>query len=97
MFDYTSRYYSLPVETMTTADGQTIAYASRRFLPQTQNQTAVAQVTVADGDRLDLIAYRVLGDPLRFWQVCDSNNAMNPFTLLQPGETLQIMTITSTN
>jgi hypothetical protein len=43
------------------------------------------------GDRLDLIAARALGDAEHFWQVCDANNAMNPFDLTaEVGSTLRI-------
>jgi hypothetical protein len=96
MFDYTSRYYNLSNKTFTAADGNIIVYKERRFLPQVDRQTLLTQVTVATGDRLDLIANRILNDPLRFWQIADSNNAMNPFDLtLQPGRVLQIIVIES--
>jgi hypothetical protein len=39
------------------------------------------EVLVTEGDRLDLITARTLGDPEHFWRVCDANNAMNPFDL----------------
>lgn len=91
MFDYTSRYYNLPNATFTDGTGNTIAYKERRFLPLAGAQTVLAQVTVAAGDRLDLIANRTLYNPLLFWKVADSNNAMNPFDLVQPGNTLRVL------
>jgi hypothetical protein len=33
------------------------------------------------GERLDNITARYLGDPLQFWRVCDANGAMNPSEL----------------
>ena len=33
---------------------------------------------VADGDRLDLLAHRYLGDPELFWRICDANRALRP-------------------
>jgi hypothetical protein len=32
-------------------------------------------------DRLDLLAFRFLGDATAFWQICDTNNAMVAGTL----------------
>jgi hypothetical protein len=47
-------------------------------------------VSVQPGDRLDLISARILGAPDLFWRLCDSNNAMDPFELAQPGRTLRV-------
>jgi hypothetical protein len=92
MFDYNSRYYNLPTQTVE-QNGRTIAYATRRFLPLAgpTQQTVLTQITVAAGDRLDTIANRVLSNPLFFWKVADANNAMNPFDLVQPGKVLQVL------
>ncbi len=81
MFEPTSRYHSLETATLTTADGKAIAYKRRRFLPQGETLPLLVEVTVTQGDRLDLIAGRTLGDPEQFWRVCDANNAMDPFEL----------------
>lgn len=51
----------------------------------------LVEVTVTQGDRLDLIASRTLGNPEHFWRICDANNAMNPFDLTaEIGRTLRI-------
>jgi hypothetical protein len=42
-----------------------------------------ASVAVRLYERLDQVASRTLGDPQQFWRLCDANDAMNPFTLLQ--------------
>lgn len=91
MFDHTSRYYPLETAEYITADGRKIAYKRRRFLPQGQTLPLLQEVTVMDGDRLDLITYNTLGDPEQFWQICDANNAMNPDDLT--AETGQIVRI----
>ena len=65
----------------TTADGRTLAYVRRRFLPPAETMPTLAEVTVTDGDRLDIITARTLGDPEQFWHLCDANNAMNPVSL----------------
>jgi hypothetical protein len=91
MFDPTSRYYTLPTATYRTDDGERIPYKTRRFLPQGARMPLLAEVAVRDNDRLDLITYRTLGDPLQFWRVCDANDALNPFDLTtEPGRTLRI-------
>ena len=81
MFSTNSRYHSLHKAMHTTADGRTVAYVRRRFLPPAETMPTLAEVTVTDGDRLDLITARTLGDPEQFWHVCDANNAMNPVSL----------------
>lgn len=91
MFDTTSRYYTLETATHTTPDGREITYVHRRFLRQGENLPLLVEVTVTDGDRLDLITARTLGDPEQFWRVADANNAMNPFDLTaEPGQTLRV-------
>jgi hypothetical protein len=81
MFEPTSRYYTLETATFTTADGRVIVYNRRRFLPQGDTMTVLAEIAVTQGDRLDLITARTLGAPEQFWRVCDANNAMHPADL----------------
>jgi nucleoid-associated protein YgaU len=51
----------------------------------------LVEVTVNQGDRLDLIAARALGDPELFWRICDANNAMDPLELTaEPGRRLRV-------
>lgn len=91
MFEPTSRYAGIPVARLILSDGTTIAYAGRRFLPRGDTLPPLAEATVTEGDRLDLIAARTLGDPEAFWQICDANNAMNPSDLVeQPGKQLRV-------
>lgn len=91
MFAPTSRYYSLDTATHTTRDGRRIAYVRRRFLPRGETRPLLVEVTVTDGDRLDLIAARNLGDPEQFWRIADANDAMNPFDLTEePGAVLRV-------
>ena len=91
MFDPTSRYYHLETATYLTSAGKEITYIRRRLLPQGEGQPLLIEVTVSEGDRLDLIAYHNMGAPEAFWRICDANNAMNPFDLLrEPGTTLRV-------
>ncbi|XHX79870.1 MAG: LysM domain-containing protein [Stenomitos frigidus ULC029] len=91
MFDPTSRYARLETAQITLADGRTVAYLRRRFLPQGRALPVLATVTVVDGDRLDLIADRTFGNALLFWHICDANDAMKPDELtVEPQRTLRI-------
>jgi hypothetical protein len=95
MFDASSRYVSLETAITNVAgpDGETrpVRYVRRRFIPQPGDTTTLVEHTVTQGERLDLIAARYLGDPLQFWRVADSNNAMRPEELTEePGTTLRI-------
>jgi len=93
MFEHTSRYYSLETVAFNLPDGREVRYTRRRFLPRAEDMPLLAEVTVTEGDRLDMITFRTLGDPLQFWRVCDANNAMNPVDLTAvPGCKLRIAT-----
>jgi hypothetical protein len=43
---------------------------------------------VHQGDRLDLIAAKYLGDPLMFWLICDANGAIEPEKLVRTAGTV---------
>ena len=93
MLDTDSRYAEVPTATYTTAEGREIVYVTRRFLPRAQELTPLARVLVNEADRLDQIAGRTIGDPLQYWMICDSNEAMSPEALvLEPGRILLIAT-----
>lgn len=79
-----SRYYRSATMQYTAPDGTLITYLARRFVPQpgAPNFATIAQHTVRQGDRLDLIAAKYLGDPLIFWMLCDANGAIFPNELL---------------
>lgn len=90
-----SRYCGSSTLTYITPTGQAIAYLAQRIVPQpgTPNFATVAQHVVRQGDRIDLIVAKYLGDPLIFWLVCDANGAMDPFALLgTPGTIVNITT-----
>ena len=92
-FPTDSRYYNSSTLSYTTANGQTITYLAQRFVPQpgAPNFATVAQHTVVNGDRLDLLASKYLGDPLMYWLICDANGAVRPDQLTQTaGKTINI-------
>ena len=78
MFPVTSRYYGIETAKYETPDGREIVYLRRRFLPHAGNESLIAEHVVTQGERLDNITARYLGDPEQFWRVCDANNAMQP-------------------
>lgn len=82
MLDPNSRYATLETATLKLADGRVAVYLRRRFLPSSEAMKLLAEVPVTQGDRLDLLTHRTLGDPEQFWRVCDANDAMNPFELM---------------
>lgn len=91
MFDHTSRYFGIPVAKTTLPDRRAVAYLTRRFVPDRRGGEVLAEVAVIEGDRLDLITARTLGDPLQFWRVADSNDALNPFDLAAtPGRRVRV-------
>ena len=89
MFDPGSRYYALPIRQQEDAEGHSMSYVSRRFLPQGETLPVLLNIKTQYGDRLDQLAARTLGNPLQFWRICDANNAMLPSDLTHPvGQTL---------
>jgi hypothetical protein len=92
-FPTDSRYYGSATLNCTVSDGRTESYLARRIVPQPSSGmfSTVARHVVSQGDRLDLIAARYLGDPLLSWLICDANGALRPQQLLQtPGTTLLV-------
>jgi hypothetical protein len=91
MFDTTSRYFSITTFTLTRPDGQIVAFKGRRFLPQGKSLPLLVETPVVQGDRLDLITTRTLGDPEQYWRICDANDCMNPEDLTsESGHTLRV-------
>lgn len=86
MFDPKSRYYATETATFVTAEGRMIAYKRRRFVPASGAALVLGEVMPGAGERLDLLTARTLGDPEAFWRVCDANDALSPFDLLDERE-----------
>jgi hypothetical protein len=91
MLDPNSRYASLETVTITLPDGRMATFKRRRFLPSGRDMRLLAEITVTEGDRLDLLTSRTLGDPEQFWRVCDANDVLNPFEVMEePGAVVRI-------
>jgi hypothetical protein len=90
LFAANSRYYGIAVETIV-LNGTVTGYIARRFVPQPSRFQVIGEHTVIQGERLDNIAAKYLGDPTLFWRLCDANNAMRPDTLTAtPGRVIDI-------
>lgn len=86
-----SRYYGFGVMYFTRPDGLQVAYLQRRIIPQPTIYQSLQNYPVVDGDRLDNLAAKYLGDPLLFWMIADANGAIDPDELTaQVGRTIQI-------
>jgi hypothetical protein len=83
MFSITSRYHGTPTATLETADGKEITYVRRRFVPPPERFALLLEHMVTEGERLDNITARYLGDAEQFWRVCDANGAIRPDELTE--------------
>jgi hypothetical protein len=91
MFPRTSRYYGIDTASYFTAEGKEIVYLRRRFLPALSSMTILTKHSATQGERLDNITARYLGDPEQFWKICDGNNALRPDDLIEEiGSTILI-------
>jgi hypothetical protein len=85
MFDKTSRYYKIDIATRNVLDSHglphEIRYLRRRFIPSSDGLTTLVEHTVTQGERLDNITARYLGDPTQFWRICDANDVLQPTEL----------------
>ena len=95
MFQPTSRYHDVETAKMTLRDSRgeprVVSYKRRRFVPSGAAITTLAEHTVAQGDRLDNLAARYVGDPEQFWRICDDNQVLRPEELTEEiGRTIKI-------
>ncbi|CAD5367077.1 conserved hypothetical protein [Rubrivivax sp. A210] len=91
LFPANSRYAGIGTRTLTAADGSTVVFLQRRFVPDPQSLALLHEHVVSHGERLDNISARYLGDPEQFWRLCDANAALRPDALTdQPGRRLRI-------
>jgi hypothetical protein len=82
-FPPTSRYYGIDIATLTDADGEQVPYLRRRFVPPSSRFALLREHVVSEGERMDVIAARELGDPEAYWRICDANDAMRPEELTE--------------
>lgn len=91
LFPPTSRYYGIETAIVETADGKTLVYLRRRFVPPPERFALLQEHTVTQGERLDTLTAQYLGDPEQFWRLCDANGVIRPNELIEPiGRRLRI-------
>lgn len=78
LFPPTSRYHGMATATLTLASGESVVYLRRRFVPPPEELALLQAHDVAQGDRLDNLAARYLGDAELFWRLADANRALHP-------------------
>ncbi len=94
MFDPKSRYAdcetALLAETNPDGSQRTIRYVKRRFIESGKESTVVVEHSVKQGDRLDNVTARYIGDPTQYWRICDANDVMDPRELEEIGRAIKI-------
>lgn len=91
LFPPTSRYHGIETATLVLPNGEMTRYLRRRFVPPADRFVTLQEHTVTEGDRLDNLAAKYLGDPEQFWRICDGNNAIRPDELAeQVGDRIRI-------
>jgi hypothetical protein len=83
-FPPTSRYHQTPLATLKMQDDREVTHLKRRLVPSPERFALLQEHAVSEGERLDHIAARYLGDPEQYWRICDANGAVRPDELLEP-------------
>jgi hypothetical protein len=91
MFPPTSRYYRTKTAEFEEANGRRVVYLRRRFTPAPERFALLFEHTVTEGERLDNVTFKYLGDAEQFWRIADANGAVRPEELTEtPGRRLRI-------
>jgi len=90
-FPASSRYHGIGTAVHVTPDGRSIAYVLRRIVPPADRFATLEEYQVVEGDRIDNVASRFLGDPEQYWRLADANGALRPDELTrEPGRFVRI-------
>ena len=94
MFDSKSRYAdcekAVITENRPDGTGRDIHYTRRRFIGSAQDSTVMVEHSIVQGERLDNITARYIGDPEQYWRLCDANSVVDPQELEEIGRTVKI-------
>ena len=78
-FPPNSRYAGISILAHDPGDGRgPVPFLGRRLVPQPERLGSLGEHSVVDGDRLDNLAARYLGDPELWWRIADANLAAHP-------------------
>ena len=83
LFPPDSRYHGLETASLIDDKGETVVYLKRRFVPPPERFADLTEHVVSEGERLDHMAHRYLGDSEQFWRIADANRAMRPDELVE--------------
>jgi hypothetical protein len=84
VFSRISRYRKLPDVVLPDVRGGAVASKALRLLPD--DVPGTFRHTVAEGERLDHLAFRYYRQPRKWWRICDANPAfLSPLDLLGTG------------
>ncbi|GAP51675.1 hypothetical protein [Streptomyces azureus] len=85
-----SRYHDAEIGVHTAPDGTEVRYTKRRLLPPLGARETEEHV-VGAGERPDLLAQRLFGDPGQWWQIADANPVLDPQELTaEPGRVIDV-------
>jgi hypothetical protein len=95
VFEAASRYYDIETAELALRDAsgelRLVRYVRRRFITGAPSTATLVAHAVVQGERLDHLAARYLGDPTQFWRICDANSALRPEELVEePGSRVDI-------
>jgi hypothetical protein len=91
VFEPNSRYFPLETAELELPEGRVVRYVRRRFIPPPTASTDAISHAVRQGERLDHLAFRYLGDPTQFWRICDANGVLRPAELTEePGRRVDV-------
>ena len=83
MFDSKSRYADLDTYAVTDRRGRTVAVVP---VPEPPGETSMGIHIMKQGQRLDHLAHKYLGDAAGFWRICELNDVMQAEALSEAQE-----------
>ncbi|MBC8488704.1 MAG: hypothetical protein H8D45_21985 [Bacteroidetes bacterium] len=83
MFESKSRYFKLETYEVTDRRGRAVKVVP---VPPPPNDTMLGIHKLKQGQRLDHLAQKYLGDPAGFWRISEINNVMLPESLTEAQE-----------
>jgi len=85
-----SRYPTSVLLSLNTADGRTVSYLPRRFLPRPDAMPIGSAFVVRPGQRADVVATLTLNDAELSWLLADANGVVRPTDLGKPGDVIVV-------
>ena len=83
MFDEKSRYAKTELYQAPDHRGRRVPVVAT---PDAPREVSIGLHLLRQGQRLDHLAYRYLGDPAGYWRICELNNVMLPEALTEAQE-----------